>query len=71
VKVISRVLAHDPETRLAPQRDTPEAVPPMERRDRMEEVLIDDDIATLKHHAQEGMAEQPCPGRPRRVSRRN
>jgi hypothetical protein len=29
---------------------------PMERRDGMEKLLIDDDIATLKYHAQERMA---------------
>jgi hypothetical protein len=44
---------------------------PMEWRDRMEELLIDDDIATLKHHA-EGMARtRPALARPRRVSRGN
>jgi hypothetical protein len=32
-----------------------------ERWDRMEELLVDDDIATLKHHAQEGMARTALP----------
>jgi hypothetical protein len=47
------------------------AMLPMEWRDRMEELLIDDDIATLKHHA-EGMARtRTALAGPRRVSRRN
>jgi hypothetical protein len=33
----------------------------MERRDRLEQLLIDDDIATQKHLAQEGRREHALP----------
>jgi hypothetical protein len=63
VKVTSAVLVHDPETRRALHFDTLAAVLPMERRDRLEQLLIDDDIATQKHLAPEGRREHalPCP----------
>jgi hypothetical protein len=44
------------------QLDTLAAVLPMERRDRLEQLLIDDDIATQKHLAQEGWREHALPG---------
>jgi len=53
----SRSLLADPATRRALQLDTLSAVLPMERRDRLAELLTDDDVATLKHLAQEGMGE--------------
>jgi integrase len=55
--VTSRALVSDPETRRALQLDTLAAILPMERRDRLAELLTDDDVATLKHLAQEGMGE--------------
>jgi len=53
----SRTLVSDPETRRALQLDTLSAILPMERRDRLAELLTDDDVATLKHLAQEGIGE--------------
>lgn len=53
----SRALVSDPENRRALQLDTLSAILPMERRDRLAEVLTDDDVATLKHLAREGMGE--------------
>jgi integrase len=53
----SRVLVADPEARRALQLDTLSAVLPMERRDRLAELLTDDDVETLKHLAQQGMGE--------------
>ena len=47
----------DPETRRALQLDALSAILPMERRDRLAELLTDDDVATLKHLAREGMGE--------------
>src|SRR4029077_1161405 len=55
--VTSRALVSDPETRRALQLDTLPAILPMERRDRLAELLTDDDVATLKHLAQECMGE--------------
>jgi integrase len=55
--ITPRALASDPETRRALQLDTLSAILPMERRDRLAELLTDDDVATLKHLAQEGMGE--------------
>lgn len=55
--ITSRALVSDPETRRALQLDTLSAILPMERRDRLAELLTDDDVATLKHLAQEGMGE--------------
>jgi hypothetical protein len=47
----------DSATRRALQLDTLSAILPMERRDRLAELLTDDDIETLKHLALEGMGE--------------
>jgi hypothetical protein len=56
--VTSRALVFDPEGRRALQLDALSAILPMERRDRLAELLTDDDVATLKHLAQEGMGEE-------------
>jgi integrase len=53
--ITSRALVSDPETRRALQLDALSAILPMERRDRLAELLTDDDVATLKHLAREGM----------------
>jgi hypothetical protein len=57
------LLVHDPETRRALQFETLAAVLPIERRDRLGQLLIDDDFATQKRLAQEGRQEHalPCP----------
>ena len=55
--ITSRALLSDPESRRALQLDTLSAILPMERRDRLAELLTDDDVATLKHLAREGMGE--------------
>jgi integrase len=55
--ITSRALVSDPETRRALQLDALSAILPMERRDRLAELLTDDDAATLKHLAREGMGE--------------
>jgi hypothetical protein len=55
--ITSGALVSDPETRRALQLDALSAILPMERRDRLAELLTDDDVATLKHLAQEGMGE--------------
>jgi hypothetical protein len=47
----------DPEARRALQLDTLAAILPMDRRDRLAQLLTDDDVATLKHLAREGMGE--------------
>ena len=58
----SRSLLADPETRRALQLDTLSAILPMERRDRLAELLTDDDVETLKHLAREGMGENTSAG---------
>lgn len=45
----------DPETRRAFELDTFAAMFPEERRDALAKILTDDDVATLKHLAKEGM----------------
>ena len=55
--ITSGALVSDPETRRALQLDALSAILPMERRDRLAELLTDDDVATLKHLAREGMGE--------------
>ena len=50
-------LAADAETRRALQLDALSAILPMDRRDRLAAILTDDDVATLKHLAREGMGE--------------
>jgi integrase len=47
----------DRETRRALQLDTLAAILPMDRRDRLAQILSDDDVATLKHLAEAGMGE--------------
>jgi site-specific recombinase XerD len=47
----------DPETRRALQLDALAAILPLDRRDRLAQILTDDDVATLKHLAREGMGE--------------
>ncbi len=55
--ITSGALVSDPETRRALQLDALSAILPMERRDRLAELLTDDDVETLKHLAREGMGE--------------
>jgi hypothetical protein len=55
--VTSRALVSDPEMRRALQLDTLSAILPMDRRDRLAQLLTDDDVETLKHLAREGMGE--------------
>ena len=47
----------NPTTRRALELDALAAILPMDRRDRLAEILTDDDVATLKHLAKEGMGE--------------
>ena len=47
----------DPETRRALQLDALAAILPIDRRDQLAKILTDDDVATLKHLAKEGMGE--------------
>jgi len=47
----------DPETRRALQLDALAAIMPLDRRDRLAQILTDDDVATLKHLARQGMGE--------------
>jgi len=47
----------DAESRRALQLDTLSAILPLDRRDRLAQLLTDDDVATLKHLAREGMGE--------------
>lgn len=49
--------AADAETRRALQLDALSAILPMERRDQLAKILTDDDVATLRHLAKEGMGE--------------
>ena len=57
VKGNAPALHLDPETRRALQLDALAAILPMDRRDRLAELLTDDDVETLKHLAREGMGE--------------
>ena len=50
-------LARDPEMRRALELDALAAILPIDRRDRLAELLTDDDVGTLKHLAREGMGE--------------
>ena len=45
------------ESRRALELDTLSAILPMDRRDHLAQFLTDDDVATLKHLAREGMGE--------------
>lgn len=47
----------DAESRRSLNLDTLSAILPMDRRDRLAQLLTDDDVATLKHLAREGMGE--------------
>ena len=53
----SPALSRDPLTKRAVELDALAAILPMDRRDRLAEILTDDDVATLKHLAKEGMGE--------------
>ncbi len=53
----SPALSRDPVTKRAVELDALAAILPMDRRDRLAEILTDDDVATLKHLAKEGMGE--------------
>jgi hypothetical protein len=53
----SPALPRDPLTKRALELDALAAILPMDRRDRLAEILTDDDVATLKHLAKEGMGE--------------
>lgn len=50
-------LSRDPLTRRALELDALAAILPMDRRDRLAALLTDEDIATLKHLAKQGMGE--------------
>jgi site-specific recombinase XerD len=54
---IVKVRALDAESQRALALDTLSAILPMDRRDRLAQLLTDDDVATLKHLAKEGMGE--------------
>jgi hypothetical protein len=47
-----------PETRHALELDVLAAILPLDRRDRLAEILTDDDVETLKHLAREGMGRR-------------
>jgi integrase len=53
----SPALLADPETRRALQLDALSAILPMDWRDRLAQLLTDDEVETLKHLAREGMGE--------------
>ena len=56
------LIASDPETRRALEIDTLAAILPMDRRDRLAELLTDDDVATLTHLAREGIGANTLAG---------
>lgn len=51
------MLSAETETRRALQLDALAGILPMERRDQLARILTDDDVATLRHLAKEGMGE--------------
>ncbi|MDF2117586.1 site-specific integrase [Roseiarcaceae bacterium H3SJ34-1] len=53
--ITSRVAVSDPESRRALQLDALAAILPIEGRDRLSEILTDQDVATLTHLAREGI----------------
>jgi hypothetical protein len=57
VKRNAPALDLDPESRRALQLDALAAILPMDRRDRLAELLTDEDVETLKRLAREGMGE--------------
>ena len=58
--ITSGALVSDPETRRALQLDTLSAILPMERRDRLAELLTDDDVATLSISRRRAWARTRC-----------
>jgi len=55
---MNELIAHgSAETRRALQLDALSAILPLERRDQLAKILTDDDVATLRHLAKEGMGE--------------
>lgn len=54
---LALIHAAEAETRRALQLDALSAILPMERRDQLAKILTDDDVATLRHLAKEGMGE--------------
>jgi integrase len=54
---IASAFLHDPRPRRALELDTLAAILPIDRRDRLAELLTDDDVEILKHLAREGMGE--------------
>ena len=53
-EIAPSTLLADPETRRALQLDALSAILPIDRRDRLAQLLTDDDVETLKHLAREG-----------------
>jgi site-specific recombinase XerD len=51
------LLSAESETRRALQLDALSSILPLERRDQLAKILTDDDVATLRHLAKEGMGE--------------
>ncbi len=51
------LLSAETETRRALQLDALAGILPMDRRDKLATILTDDDVATLRHLAREGMGE--------------
>ncbi len=56
-KAISQPAPADPVQRRAEELDALDAILPFDRRDQLATLLTDDDVATLKHLAQEGMGD--------------
>jgi site-specific recombinase XerD len=56
-EIAPSTLLADPETRRALQLDALSAILPIDRRDRLAQLLTDDDVETLKHLAREGIGE--------------
>ncbi|WP_201292846.1 hypothetical protein, partial [Cellulomonas citrea] len=54
---ISKARSLDAETWRALELDTLSAIMPVDRRDRLAQLLTDDDVATLSHLAREGTGE--------------
>jgi integrase len=54
---IASAFLHDPRPRRALELDTLAAILPIDRRDRLAELLTDDDVEILKHLAREGIGE--------------
>ncbi|MDW9418531.1 integrase, partial [Sinorhizobium meliloti] len=50
-------IGEDAILRRAEELDALDAILPFDRRDQLAALLTDDDVATLKHLAQEGMGE--------------